>query len=183
MNSAQRPVRQLASSLEGPADPAEDLYRRYYPSALRFARSLTHDLSSAEDLASEAFLRVWDRIRGGVNPHNMQSYLLTTVRNLYVDGIRARRHVADVDPDAEEVGVADDGIEDSIAERLILAPVMAALNPLYREVLVWTVLEGITNAAVAARLGISANACSSLTFRARQALRAAYLATRSDPVR
>jgi RNA polymerase sigma-70 factor (sigma-E family) len=92
-----------------PMDEMRDLYERCHADMVRFAAFLTGRVDAAEDIAQEAFLRVfdaWDRID---DPERAQAYLRTTVVNLVRGGHRreqtaernADRHLAAV-PSAEE---------------------------------------------------------------------------------
>jgi len=49
------------------------------------------DAATAEDLVHEAFLKLAGKIREGIPPHNPDSWLYSTVRNLAMDQFRARK--------------------------------------------------------------------------------------------
>src|SRR5689334_9766148 len=73
----------------GDLDAYTALFRRHYDVALRQARRLT-DAHAAEDLVSEAFTKVLDLLRRGRGPDRaFRAYLLTTVRRLHMNHLRA----------------------------------------------------------------------------------------------
>lgn len=85
------------------------LYERNHADMVRFAAFLTGNVDAAEDVAHEAFVRVfdaWDRID---DPARADAYLRTTVVNVVRSGFRrsevaerrAERHLAAV-PSAED---------------------------------------------------------------------------------
>src|SRR6059058_2058925 len=59
-----------------------ELYRRHAPDAVRLAYLLTGDRALAEDLAQEAFVRMFGRFRDLRNPDAFGAYLRKTVVNL-----------------------------------------------------------------------------------------------------
>ncbi len=52
------------------------------PVLIRAARAITRDPDRAEDLAQDALLRVWAKLRAGAEIDDLRPYLLTTLRNL-----------------------------------------------------------------------------------------------------
>ncbi len=83
------------------------LYREHAADVHRFAVYLTGDPPLADDLASEAFVRVWTA-RERVELTTVRGYLFAIVRNLFLHHLRhARRrasldeHIVDERPDPE----------------------------------------------------------------------------------
>ncbi len=77
----------------------EALYRQYAGPVYRFALSLSGNRAIAEDITSEAFVRVWTA-RERLDLTTVIGYLLTIARRLYLDDLtRARRREGlDADP-------------------------------------------------------------------------------------
>ena len=67
---------------EAPGSRLAELYRRYAPDAARLAYLLTGDRALAEDLAQDAFVRMYSRFRDLRNPDAFPWYLRRTVINL-----------------------------------------------------------------------------------------------------
>ena len=68
----------------------EALYRQHASAVYRFALSLSGDRTTAEDLTSETFVRLWTA-RERLDLTTVIGYLLTITRHLYLQG---RRHHA-----------------------------------------------------------------------------------------
>lgn len=159
------------------------LYTRYYESALRAARAIAgHGV--AEDLVSEAFTKVLVAILHGAGPqHAFRPYLVATIRNLYVDGVRrrAREFLVD-DPDVLD-NAQPDGAE-AFVEHSVMMDALATLPPRWREILWRTAVVGEPLGVAAAKMGLNPNAAAALNFRARGGLLKVYreaLEQEADP--
>src|SRR5688500_3812581 len=81
------------------------LWKRHSVSALKYARTLT--TSDADDVVSEAFLKVYAAIKAGRGPEeDFRYYIRSAVRNTYVSMVRASRSAP-----------AGDAIEDVVGDR------------------------------------------------------------------
>jgi RNA polymerase sigma-70 factor (ECF subfamily) len=82
----------LAGIATGDAASARTFVRRYQQRVFGLALTILHDRHGAEDVAQEAFVRVWrhagafDARRGDVAP-----WVLTITRNAALDALRLRR--------------------------------------------------------------------------------------------
>ena len=66
-----------------------ELFSRHHHAAERMARQLV-PAPDADDLAGDAFAKVLEALRGGGGPDvSFRAYLLTTVRRVHVDRLRA----------------------------------------------------------------------------------------------
>src|SRR5262245_10500851 len=82
----------LAGLAAGDSRAAAKFVRRYQARVYGLARSVVGDPSAAEDVAQEAFLRVWRH--AGAYDHRkgrVETWLLTITRNLAIDRLRLRR--------------------------------------------------------------------------------------------
>ena len=160
------------------------LWKRHSVSALKYAKTLT--ASDADDVVSEAFLKVYAAIRAGRGPEDdFRYYMRSAVRNTYVSMVRASRSAPA--GDAIEDVVGDSGAEVASVRSFDGSATVRAFLSLpqrWQEVLWYTEVEGFSRERTAAALGLTANAVSALSFRAREALRTAWLqehiSTRSD---
>lgn len=152
------------------------LFERHAEAARRLARQLV-SAGDAEDLVSEAFVKVLTVLQRGGGPDvAFRAYLLTAVRRLRVDRLRAgsKLHTTD-DMEAFDPGVpfrdtAVEGFENAAA-----AKAFASLPERWQLVLWHTEVEGSKPADIAPLLGMSANSVSALAYRAREGLRQAFL--------
>jgi RNA polymerase sigma factor (sigma-70 family) len=165
-------------SADSYAEPYAELYRRHQPAALALARTLTEH-TSADDIVSEAFEKLLQRIRGGGGPEAaFRPYLLRTVRTVAVDASRrTRRLVVAEDPvDAARTATTDDdALVDAVHERTTLARAFAALPERWQSFLWLSFVDDADRQEIATILGISVGSVSALGYRAREGLRRAYL--------
>ena len=165
----------VRATREGSRRAYAALYARHYLSALKYAKTLTS--SDAEDVVSEAFLKVYAAIKAGHGPEqDVRYYIRSAVRNTYISMVRARR-----------AAPAGDAIEDVVGDRgadiaslrsfdgSATTRAFLSLPTRWQEVLWCTEVEGFTREHTATLLGMNANAVSALSFRARDALRTAWL--------
>jgi RNA polymerase sigma factor (sigma-70 family) len=142
----------LAGLASGDARAAASFVRRHQSRVYGLARTMVGDPAAAEDVAQEAFLRVWrhagayDHRRGRVD-----TWLLAITRNLAIDRLRLRR--ADpIDP-AKLEGMelmlmrADDS-EDVSEEVRELSVALAELPAEQRRAVVMASLFGYTAAEI-----------------------------------
>ncbi|WP_436735665.1 sigma-70 family RNA polymerase sigma factor [Streptomyces sp. BBFR102] len=189
----------LAAALRETAEAGavEELYRRHAPAVLAYARLCCRDPHTAEDLASEAFTRTVQAVRGGQGPEQAwRPYLLAVVRHTAADwAARARR--VELEPGFGEwlesqAGPAGEGPagalrEPSGEERAIraeegglIAAAFRSLPERWRAVLWHSVVEEEPAARVGRLLGLTPGGVASLASRAREGLREAYLAAHAE---
>ena len=161
-----RPPRFTASAIDTQASAFEATYETAWLPVFRFALAWTNDWSAAEDLAQEAFVRLWDR-RAQVDwSMPVLPWLLVTTRRTATDRFRRlRRALAVRGPIAVAPG-SDAGIE-----WFDLRASFRALSALERSALVLTALEDLDAAAAGTILGIGANAVRSAASRGRRKLK------------
>ena len=168
---------ELISSVRGGDVSAYgDLFARHRDAATRLARQLVPG-PDADDLVSEAFAKVLNVLLAGGGPDvAFRAYLLTAVRRLHVDKIRATSRATptdDLTPYENPEPFADTviaGFEGGAA-----AKAFASLPERWQLVLWHLEVEGQKPADIAPLLGMSANSVSALAYRAREGLRQAYL--------
>ena len=153
-----------------------DLFDRHRDAAHRLARQLTRGPDS-DDLVSEAFAKVLLVVKAGGGPDlAFRAYLLTAIRRLHIDRIRADRRVqptGEVEQWESPVPFQDPALDDF--ERSAAARAFASLPERWQVVLWHLEVEGQKPAEVGVLLGLSANGVSALAYRAREGLRQAYL--------
>jgi RNA polymerase sigma factor (sigma-70 family) len=167
----------------GDIDAYGELFARHVDSARRLARQLAGP-ADADDLVSDAFTKVLTVLQRGGGPDlAFRAYLLTAVRRLHVDKIRAGSRLRPVDdltpfdPGLPFHDTAVAGFENAAAARAF-----ASLPERWQMVLWHTEVEQQKPADIAPLLGMSANSVSALAYRAREGLRQAFLSQHAtDP--
>jgi RNA polymerase sigma factor (sigma-70 family) len=152
-----------------------ELWRRHYRSGARVARQFTSSID-ADDLVSEAYTRIYQRVLAGGGPTGaFRPYLYTTIRNLAATwGAKSKDVQVDDIADFED----PDTLEDPAAlalDRTLTARAFRSLPERWQSVLWYTEVEGMDPHEVAPILGMSANGVAALSYRAREGLRKAWL--------
>ncbi|WP_299538840.1 sigma-70 family RNA polymerase sigma factor [uncultured Streptomyces sp.] len=173
-----------------------ELYERHGSAVQAYARMCCRDVHTAEDLASEAFVRTIQAVRAGGGPENSwRPYLLTVVRRTAAEWAGTARRTelsADFERWLEELaGPAMSGEERLVRleDRSMVLRGFRSLPERWQAALWYGVVEGEPAERIGRLLGISASGVASLTARAREGLRDAYLSehaisgTRSEECR
>jgi RNA polymerase sigma factor (sigma-70 family) len=167
--------RLVAAVRGGDRSAFADLYVRYSPIAHRFAYRLLGSSDDAEDVVSEAFAKVLDRLLGGGGPTvAFHSYLLTTIRRTTYKRWLADRRIDRLAGLDQLPLVASDPLVDRL-DVCLAARAFRSLSQRWRMVLWYQEVQNMPTATIARILDIRPNAVSALAFRAREALRLAYL--------
>jgi RNA polymerase sigma-70 factor (ECF subfamily) len=125
----------LAGLASGDADAGLAFIRRFQRQVFGLALAMLGDRSAAEDVAQEAFVRVWRHAPAyDVRRGSVLTWLLSITRNVAIDALRVRRPEP-VSPDALwAMHITDDGDPEAEATRADdVARVRAALLELPEE--------------------------------------------------
>jgi RNA polymerase sigma-70 factor, ECF subfamily len=164
----------LAASAAGDHSAFRQLVAMHLTGAVSIARGMLGDGAEAEDIAQEAFLRLWRNAATlQLGPYGLKPWLRRVVSNLAIDRMRAARHttVTDEVPETPIRPTQTDNLE----AKDLKARVTAALETLperQRAALVLFHFEDMSQIEVGEALGISDEAVESLLARARRSLRA-----------
>jgi RNA polymerase sigma-70 factor (ECF subfamily) len=157
---------------KGDAGAFRALVPRYAARAIRLARSITHSDADAEEIAQEAYLRVWLNAPRWRPQAAFRTWFYRIVFNLALN----RRRRAPFMP-LDEAGDPADPSADA-GERMerderecLLAAAIAALPDRQRAAIELTYAEELSNAEAAAVLGTSVSGMESLLVRAKRTLR------------
>jgi RNA polymerase sigma-70 factor (sigma-E family) len=149
------------------------LYTAHYRSLVRLAALLLDDVGASEEVVQDAYVKMhgaWRRIR---EPEAAVGYLRTTVVNLARSRLRhrqvAQRHAPKPLPDAPSAEYG--ALEQLERDRLVRA--LRTLPTRQRECLVLRYYADLSEAQIAAAMGISAGAVKSHASRGMAALRTA----------
>ena len=142
------------------------LFYACYPKLVRTGYSLAGDWEVAEELAQEAFVRLWHRWRWIRDPETAPAYLYRTVVNLGNSAIRRRALERRVASFRAEQPVGQDPVAD-----MDLRLAIASLTPRKRACVVLRYLVGMTEVQTAQILGVSPGTVKSQTHKALRQLR------------
>ncbi|WP_369045172.1 sigma-70 family RNA polymerase sigma factor [Sinomonas sp. P10A9] len=166
----------------GDTEAYGELFSRHRAAAVGLARRYARNASDAEDLAAEGFTNVFTAITGGSGPDVFfRAYLFTSISRLAARGnVKASRQTpSDEMEKYEGEQVYDDPVMVGF-ESDTVSTAFRTLPERWQAVLWYTEVDGLTPAAVAPLLGLSANGVSALALRAREGLRQAYLQAHVD---
>jgi RNA polymerase sigma-70 factor (ECF subfamily) len=147
---------------------------QYRDDAYRLARRLTRSQHEAEDLAQTALLNVLRRAEFIEDETKVRSYLLTAVRNVWRNQLRARskRHV--VGSDVAEI-IPSDELEPeehvlTLLEARLAATAYESLSATSRDVIRLRYFEGLDYHELSTQLGVTPVAARQRAHRAREEL-------------
>ncbi|HET8684769.1 MAG TPA: sigma-70 family RNA polymerase sigma factor [Micromonosporaceae bacterium] len=166
----------IAGMASGDTDAMAVFVRRYQARVYGLALAVVADAGLAEEVAQDAFMRVW-RHAGAYDPRRgrVPTWLLTITRNLAVDAVRLRRD-RPVDPEQLVGALADEATEpdpDS-AERLWAG--LRTLPADQARPIVMAIVYGLTAKEIAATEGIPLGTAKTRIRRGLARLRVALAA-------
>jgi len=159
----------------------DELYRRHVAAGRAYARQFTYNSADAEDITSEAFVRIFKLMQRGLgpSPDGFRTYLRHTVRSCAVAHIkkREREYLADGSVLAALVGSDDLAAgadqQETVDQESMLIQAFGELSPRHRLVLLLTAVDGLQPAVVAMALNKTPNQLAAIAYRARTSLRSA----------
>ena len=171
----------LARTAAGDQRAFRPLVARHMGRAIRLAQAIIGNASDADDIAQDAFLRVW-RQAGSFDPDiaRFATWLHRIVVNLAID--RTRR------PRAEPIELAEDVPSDEpgalvvligAEERDVVRNALAEIPERQRAAIALFHLEGLSVREAATAMSMSEKAFESLLTRARRTLKQSVLAAQT----
>jgi len=130
----------------------------------------------AQDLSSEVFLRIWEKIKQKKgNPiNNPRAFLYQTARNLVIDYYRERDRNQTIS--SELVSIID--LKQNLEKKAILnsdletiRTSLAELKESYQNVIIWHYLDDLSISEIAELLGRTKQSTRVLLYRALESLR------------
>jgi RNA polymerase sigma-70 factor (ECF subfamily) len=158
----------VKASLAGNRTAYEVLVRRYQDAVFGLAVSMTRNREDAADMAQEAFIQAYNKLKQYKPDRSFRSWILricaNRTKNLFRSRMRRRdteeRHLAQVEADSRRADADSWALEEALAG---LPPKLGApLRLKYR--------EGLSYAEVAEVLGIGVSAAKMRVLRAKKML-------------
>ncbi|MFZ5495817.1 MAG: sigma-70 family RNA polymerase sigma factor [Verrucomicrobiota bacterium] len=143
----------------------------------RFIGSRVADAATADDLTQEVFVKVQKRVAQVRDPRRLMGWLIQIARNTVADYFRTARstelfkdeHAADTPVLPESFDREETQLREELAA--YIRCVVQELPPIYREAIVLTNYDGLSQVELAQRLGFSVSAAKSRVQRARAMIR------------
>ncbi len=155
----------------GQSEAYEVLARTYLRPAYLVALAILGRPADAEDVAQDAMVVAFDRLRALRDPARFGAWLTTIARNQALNALaRRRRHEVRAAPESYEPSTSPRPVEAiGLRERLLAA--LDTLTPPQREVVLLHDLEGWSHAEIALAIGSSEVMSRQHLFQARRLLR------------
>jgi RNA polymerase sigma factor (sigma-70 family) len=167
----------VARFRSGDEAPFDEIYRRYSPALVAFARRMLktsgHD---AEDVVQDAFIRAYRGLRVTDRPMALRPWLYMIVRNRALDELRSPQRSGGFDEDFTLNAVPSADAAQCLEQRDEMRQLVAEIARLperQRIALVLREFDGCTHVETAERLRTTVPATKSLIIRARSNLHAA----------
>ncbi len=145
------------------------LWQEFSQPLLRFLRARVGNAADAEDLLQGIFLKVQHGLPTLRDTGKLQGWIYQIARHAVIDYYRRRRPEESV-RELPELAESLDG-EDEVDLRPAIRRMIAALPPEFRDAIVLTEFQGLSQVELAERLGISVSGAKSRVQRARARLR------------
>ncbi|WP_165851966.1 RNA polymerase sigma factor [Mucilaginibacter terrenus] len=147
------------------------LFNRYYKSLCHFCSIYINDLSAAEEIVADLFMKIWDN-RLDTTILNIKSYLFTSAKNLSLNYNQKKKAPIS---SLEDIQLDQNLIKDGNTPLTILSgresyrsvlEVIEKLPPSQRQVLLMSRIDGIDKREIANVLGITVRTVETTLYQA-----------------
>lgn len=174
--AAQEDSQLMAAAARGDKDAFSGIVSRHLNAIIQFALRYVGRRADAEDVAQEAFIRIWKNAASWQpQGYSVRSWMYRITYNLCIDELRKRKATTSID---DEAALASDDPSDGPDRKLSQAQqqkaVSAALNQLperQRTAISLCVYHSMSNRDAASVMDISVEALESLLSRGRRTLK------------
>ena len=150
------------------------------PRLRRYARALTGDRTSADDLVQDTLERAWGKLHLWRRGSDMRAWMFSIMHNTFINHIR-KNQIVTVSMDDDALEVPTRATQEDFLRMRDLASAIGKLPYEYREVILLIGLEQLSYEEAAKVLGIPLGTVMSRLSRGRERLRA-LMAGESAPV-
>jgi RNA polymerase sigma-70 factor (ECF subfamily) len=148
----------------------EQLWETFNIPLKQFIRKRVMDEQNADDILQDVFLKIHTRIDTLKDEQKLQSWMYQIARNAVLDHYRERSMTYELpDTPADEEAIYDDDVIQTLIP--CIQAMIEDLPPVYRESLILTEYEGMTQKELGEKLGISFSGAKSRVQRAREKLK------------
>ena len=147
----------------------EKIWREYNDTLRRFIERRVGDKSVVDDILQEVFMKIHSGLDTLKDGTRLQSWLYQITRNAIIDYYRSRRPTEEL-PEQVSISETDDNkVLPELAECVRI--MIEELPDTYREAVILSELEGLTQKRVAKKLSLSLSGTKSRVQRGRKKLK------------
>lgn len=158
----------------------ESLYKQEFVSIFYFVKRFVTDQQAAEDITTETFLKLWERIEDFTNMTGIRAFVYRAAKNSSLNYLRDHNcHIAHHE---QLLYLLQQEGEDALAEQQLTASIyrfiyeeIEKLPPQLKTVFTMAYLEGSGNEEIAQRLGINNQSVRNNKARALRQIRTSLL--------
>ena len=147
----------------------ESIWNEFSARLGQFIRARVADPATAEDILQDVFLKFQSPLDEFHDPAKVQGWLFLVARNAIIDHYRTRKPTSEL-PESLPAEMSENVTEVEELKR-VFRRIIDSLPEPYREALVFTEFEGLTQAELAKRLSISLSGAKSRVQRGREQLK------------
>lgn len=146
------------------------LWQTHHDALLAFIQSRVADHAIAADILQEVFIKIIDKLDVLREQEKVRSWLYQITRNAIIDYFRKEKVRTRI---GEEWGKDEDWEDDTAMQHMesCIRPMIDSLPTKYREALILSEIEGLSQKELAAQLGISYSGAKSRVQRGRLLLK------------
>lgn len=152
----------------------EDTWKTFHQPIEQFIHKYVQDEQAAEDILQDVFLKIHTHIDTLKDEQKLQTWLYQITRHTIYDQYRRHRDMITL---PESFDLPEEPAEDDIEQTLLpcVKAMVDSLPAIYREAIILTEYQGMTQKELAEHLGISLSGAKSRVQRAREKLKAMLL--------
>lgn len=147
------------------SDTTERIWKEHHAALSGFIRSRVNDGSAADDLLQDVFVRIHSGIGTLKEDDNLRPWIYQIARNAIIDYYRRDRPTDELPEDLRDENMNENDAISRLSECVV--PFINELPEPYREAVMMSEIEGITQQALADKLGISLSGAKSRVQRGR----------------
>ncbi|RUT73298.1 RNA polymerase sigma factor SigZ [Ancylomarina longa] len=150
----------------------EHLWRTYHKQLLSFIQKRVADSATAEDILQEVFIKIHTCIDSLQEGRKVKAWLFQITRNTIIDYYRRSNDVTDLNSPLQDL--EDENNPDALTDiQTCILPMIKSLPETYRDALLLSELNGLSQKQLADKLHISYSAAKSRVQRGRNLLKEA----------
>lgn len=150
----------------------EELFNQLYPSMCVVAKNYLGNKGDAEDVAQEAFIKLWKVKAEYTDINSLKSFLYVLVKNLSLNHLKREKIQNDY---CDSFAAKESGIffQNEVIEEETYRIIKQAVDalPSQSSKIIQLSLQGLQNQEIAERLGISVNTVKTLKYNSLKSLK------------